>query len=324
MKRIKTVTMNETHKGKNINREQVCIIKHDENGNIIYREKCIKDKKSKPLNSVQIFKYDKNNNEIYFKEVSERISIKRNKKGNMFPCRSMHIYEAHKEYDSNNNLLHFKDSNRYEEWYNFDKNNNLIHYKNSNDYEHWYDFDEKGNCIHDKNSKGEETWQNYDSNNNCIYYKSSDSYGIYEECKEYDENGNMIHSKNSYNREETNLYVDNRLVAKVITNKKDNDIFTETTTYSYRYVDNFDIVITDKNGSKIIKKYDKNDKLLYQEHNGVIDCYEYDHNGKLINFNSSNGDYSEYGYNDYGHIIYEKSKIDSTEILKITKYEYYD
>ena len=40
-----------------------------------------------------------------------------------------------KEYDKNNNLIHYKYSNGYEEWYEYDKNNNEINHKDSNGYE---------------------------------------------------------------------------------------------------------------------------------------------------------------------------------------------
>ena len=50
-----------------------------------------------------------------------------------------------REYDSNGNEIHFKNSNGYEWWYDYDSNGKLIHYKNSNGYETWYD--SNGNKI---------------------------------------------------------------------------------------------------------------------------------------------------------------------------------
>jgi len=74
------------------------------------------------------------------------------------------INNSFNEYDSNNNLIHYKDSNGYEFWNEYDSNNNLIHRKNSNGYEYWYD--SKNNVIHCKYSTGYEYW--YDSKGNKI------------------------------------------------------------------------------------------------------------------------------------------------------------
>ena len=41
-----------------------------------------------------------------------------------------------REYDQNNNLIHFKNSNGFEEWKEYDQNNNCIHFKNSNGLEY--------------------------------------------------------------------------------------------------------------------------------------------------------------------------------------------
>jgi antibiotic biosynthesis monooxygenase (ABM) superfamily enzyme len=49
------------------------------------------------------------------------------------------------EYDANGNLIHFRNSNGFEEWYEYDDNGNERHYKNSRGYEVWYDSD--GNVI---------------------------------------------------------------------------------------------------------------------------------------------------------------------------------
>ena len=41
-------------------------------------------------------------------------------------------------FNSNGNMIHYKDSNGYEFWKEYDSNGNMIHYKNSNGYEFWY------------------------------------------------------------------------------------------------------------------------------------------------------------------------------------------
>ncbi len=84
---------------------------YDEKGNIIYR----KDS----AGFEQWMRYDKNNNEINYK----------NKYG-----------ECWKEYDINNNCIYYKSSNGYEERRKYDKNNNEIYYIDSNGREECYKY----------------------------------------------------------------------------------------------------------------------------------------------------------------------------------------
>ena len=77
------------------------------------------------------------------------------------------------EYDSNGNLIHYKNSYGDEEWKEYDSNNNCIHYKTSRGYEEWREYDSNNNRIHFKDSDGIEEWNEYDSNNNCIHFKNS-------------------------------------------------------------------------------------------------------------------------------------------------------
>ena len=98
------------------------------------------------------------------------------------------------EYDSNNNLIHHKDSDGFEYWTEYDSNNNLIHSKYSDGFEYWQEYDSNNNLIHYKNSYGSEYWKKYDSNNNVIHHKDSDGF---EYWTEYDSNNNLIHRKDS-------------------------------------------------------------------------------------------------------------------------------
>ena len=43
-----------------------------------------------------------------------------------------------KEYDENNNLIHYKDALGFENWYKYDENNRIINSKDSKGYEEWY------------------------------------------------------------------------------------------------------------------------------------------------------------------------------------------
>ncbi len=64
-----------------------------------------------------IKKYDKNNNEIYWKYGS---------------------LEYWWEYDENNNCIYFKNIEGFEIWYKYDENNNEIYYRDSDGREFWY------------------------------------------------------------------------------------------------------------------------------------------------------------------------------------------
>jgi len=43
-----------------------------------------------------------------------------------------------KEYDENNNLIHYKNSYGFEYWREYDGNNNKIHFKDSDGFEYWW------------------------------------------------------------------------------------------------------------------------------------------------------------------------------------------
>ena len=71
-----------------------------------------------------------------------------------------------KEYDEKGNLIHYRDSNGYEEWREYDENNNPIHFRNSTGFEWWSEYDENNNVIHYRNSDGYEAWYEYDEKGN--------------------------------------------------------------------------------------------------------------------------------------------------------------
>ena len=49
--------------------------------------------------------------------------------------------------DKNNNIIYFKNNDRYEYWQEYDQNNNVIHYKSNSGYEYWQEFDQNNNLI---------------------------------------------------------------------------------------------------------------------------------------------------------------------------------
>jgi len=77
------------------------------------------------------------------------------------------------EYDENNNLIHYRDTDGYEWWSEYDENNNEIHTQNSNGYEVWREYDKNNNMIHYRDSEGYEYWREYDENNNEIHFRTS-------------------------------------------------------------------------------------------------------------------------------------------------------
>jgi YD repeat-containing protein len=122
------------------------------------------------------------------------------------------------EYDTNGNMIHYKNSNGYEVWYERDTNGNPIHYRDSNGVEGWYERDTNGNPIHYRDSNGVEGWYEYDTNGKCIHYRNS--FGL--ECwYEYDSKGNQIHYRNSEGVEYWYDSDGNRIDKP--TEKKDND-----------------------------------------------------------------------------------------------------
>lgn len=102
-----------------------------------------------------------------------------------------------KEYNENNNLIHYKDSDD-EWWKKYDENGNLIYYRDHNGYEEWIDFDKNGNCIHIKDSEGSECWKEYDEDVRIIHYKRRNGT---ESCFKYNKNDDIFHFKNSDERE---------------------------------------------------------------------------------------------------------------------------
>jgi hypothetical protein len=65
-----------------------------------------------------------------------------------------------REYDTNGNLIHFKNSAGFEYWCEYDSNGNEIYrkYSGSGGYEYWCEYDSNNNLIHYKNSDGGEEW----------------------------------------------------------------------------------------------------------------------------------------------------------------------
>ena len=72
--------------------------------------------------------------------------------------------------DKRGNQIYYGD-NSYEEWREWDENNNLIHFKNSEGLEYWKEYDEDGNVIHYKDESGYEYYDKYDNKHNLISHR---------------------------------------------------------------------------------------------------------------------------------------------------------
>jgi YD repeat-containing protein len=59
-----------------------------------------------------------------------------------------------KEYDTNGNIIHSRDSDGYEVWCEYDNNGKCIHFRDSDGYEVWYDYDTNGKLINTRNTSG--------------------------------------------------------------------------------------------------------------------------------------------------------------------------
>ena len=106
----------------------------------------------------------------------------------------MSVIEVIYEYDSNRNVIHFKDSHGFEKWYEYDSNGNETHSKSSGGYETWHEYDSNGNETLYRNSMGFVNRMDYDEANNKVHSKNSDDY---EKWYEYDSGGNLIHFNDS-------------------------------------------------------------------------------------------------------------------------------
>jgi YD repeat-containing protein len=154
-----------------------CVKDYDTNGNMISYRRLDGERPD-----WSIYKYDKNNNEIYFK--------------------SSIGSELWHEYDENNKVIHFKNESGYEYWNEYDQKGNLIHKVDSHKNETWYTYDNNNNIITLQNLRGnEKTFEQYSYNENNKLILRKDCYGRTHEY-EYDKNNNEIHYKESLSKSE--------------------------------------------------------------------------------------------------------------------------
>ena len=132
-----------------------------------------------------VAEYDENGNLIYIRlENGDQTWWKRNSRNKVIHYihsdENDEVFETWYEYNDNDIVVYFKDTNGLEKWYNeqgiiihekyssgcevwykYDSNNKLIHKKNSKGHEMWYEYDNEGKVTHVKNSSGWEAWYEY-------------------------------------------------------------------------------------------------------------------------------------------------------------------
>ena len=298
---------------------------YDMKGNLIHEYSHDYDKQ---------YKYDENNNLIHYKNSNGEecwYGYDENGKYNYFrhkfPNGSDYSYEYDKytdnflptdvnEYDENNNLIHYKDSDDewwkkydekgnliyyrdhdgYEEWYKYDNNNNnLIHCETSKGFEEWIDFDKNGNEIHFTNSEGYEEYNEYDENNNLIHLKTSDGY---EEWYKYDDNNNLIHCETSDGYEQWNKYDEKGNV----THFKNSNDYEEW----YEYDEKGNVIhFKDSDGYEYWKDYNENhNKIHFKNSVGYEKWKDYDENHNEIHYKDSDGFEYWKDYNEENSLIH--------------------
>ena len=95
-----------------------------------------------------VFKYDENNNEIYYKGCDG--------------------YEMWGEYNANRHCIHFKDNYGEEEWRDYDSKGRMIYLKVNDGFEEWCEYAEEGHCIHYKDNRGNEWFaEDYEERKVC-------------------------------------------------------------------------------------------------------------------------------------------------------------
>ncbi|MBR1639380.1 MAG: hypothetical protein IJ688_08345 [Treponema sp.] len=175
------------------------------------------------------YEYDSHGNRVYLKRISisylEPDEVPYGKK-----TTRREVYEEWSEYNSNNILISYKNSNG--EFKQYNNGGKLIYFKNiGTDYEFegWYTYNSEGKPLTYKNSQGvegtytyengyehykanngNETWKLRDVNGNTIYSESKNGYTF----SEYDAKGNITYSFSKRGRDSTtiwyvNVYWDN-------------------------------------------------------------------------------------------------------------------
>lgn len=167
------------------------------------------------------YEYDSHGNRVYLKRISISYLEPDEVPYGKSPTRR-EVYEEWSEYNSNNILISYKNSNGEFKQYNND--GKLIYFKNiGTDYEFegWYTYNREGKPLTYKNSQGvegtytyengyehykanngNETWKLRDVNGNTIYSESKNGYTF----SEYDAKGNITYSFSKRGRDSTTIW----------------------------------------------------------------------------------------------------------------------
>jgi hypothetical protein len=211
----------------------------------------------------------------------------------------------------------------------FNERDDIIYYEDSNGRIDYSEYDENGNEIYNENSDGDWSKYEYDSNGNIIYREDSDGYW---RKNEYDSNGNKIYFETSdgvvFDHRNNNLNESTDYYSKLL-NVLQPPYFSNLRTMGFgedeikdilEKIFDEELVIEDTSGTIWVSNL--NDKEIYYEDKWRNDYWfikQYNDNGKISNYNNSDGYWFKIGYDDNGNQIYRE---DSNGYW--IKYEYDD
>lgn len=235
--------------------------KYDKNGNLIYytdfdydeyeykyddknRKIYQKDKKE---DYEEWFEYDETTGLLVREWDSEGWEGKTeyNSDGKEIHYKTSTDFEAWTSYEGNSEI--YKTSEKYETLREYDDEENLIHFRSTADgvvkSEYWIEYKD-GNPVHVWYADGQQYWNQYDAKGNFVYQRwlSGEEY-LYD----YDENGNKIHSVTNF------INADSGKVQK-------------QEEYWYKYNEHNDMIYYECDGTEFVNLYDyvydKNGKIL--------------------------------------------------------------
>ncbi len=238
-------------------------------------------------------------------------------------------------YDSQGRIQKFervKDGmgNVIDQEFTWDSNNNLLTFKDENDHTTTYTYDTKGNILTITDALNHVTTYTYDSTFNKV--ASITDANNKATTYQYDTKGNLLKTIDPFNKETNFAYLPNGDLSTT-TNAKSKvtsytynsfgyqtvttDPLTHSVTASY---DNAGRALstTDANNNSITFEYDLNgNKTKATDALGHFETYAYDYNGNLVTKTDANGKITTYTYDKLGRLLTEKNPAN-----EVTTYTY--
>jgi YD repeat-containing protein len=175
----------------------------------------------------------------------------------------------------------------------YDENGNEIYHETSEGFWYKWEYDDNGNEIYLENSKGFWCKYEYNSSGNVDYYENSF--------------GEIIDKRNNNLNESTDYYnkLLNVLQPPYFSNLRTMGFGEDEIKDILEKIFNEELVIEETSGTMWVSNL--NDKELYYEDKWRNDYWfikQYNDNGKITNYNNSDGFWSKYEYDDNGNNIY--------------------